>query len=56
MSHEARIESLKARHAELEARIADEDRRPQPDAELLHKLKVDKLHIKEEIARMMAIA
>ena len=52
MSQEARIESLKARHATLDAQIAAEDRRPRPDAENLNKLKLDKLHVKQEIERM----
>jgi uncharacterized protein len=52
MSHEARLESLKARHAELEAQVAAEDNRPRPDENLLHRLKVEKLHLKEEIERL----
>jgi hypothetical protein len=52
MSHEARLESLKARHAELEAQIAAEDNRPRPDEDLLHRLKVEKLRLKEEIERL----
>ncbi len=52
MSQEARIESLQARHAALESQIAAEDGRPRPDAELLNRLKIDKLHIKQEIERL----
>jgi hypothetical protein len=52
MSLQSRIESLKMRHASLEARIADEDQRPRPDAETLVKLKVEKLHVKEEMERL----
>jgi hypothetical protein len=52
MSHEARLESLKARHAELEAQIAAEGARPRPDEDLLHRLKVEKLHLKEDIERL----
>ena len=54
MSQEARIESLKTRHAALEAQIAAEDGRPRPNAELLNKLKIDKLHVKQEIERKRA--
>ncbi len=52
MSQEARIESLRARHAALESQIAAEDGRPRPDAELLNRLKIDKLHLKQEIERL----
>jgi hypothetical protein len=52
MSLQARIESLKERHATLETRIADEDNRPRPDDGMLARLKVEKLHIKEEMERL----
>ena len=52
MSQEARLESLKARHADLEAQIATEDARPRPNEELLHRLKIEKLRLKEEIERL----
>lgn len=43
--------SLIARHAGLDARIADESRRPSPDQSLLARLKKQKLKIKEALAR-----
>ncbi|HQT72906.1 MAG TPA: DUF465 domain-containing protein, partial [Acidiphilium sp.] len=43
MSLQARLESLKQRHAGLESRINDEDRRPRPDDENLARLKLEKL-------------
>ena len=52
MSLQSRIESLEGRHATLETRIVDEDRRPQPDTEALNRLKVQKLHLKEEMERL----
>jgi hypothetical protein len=52
MSQEARLDSLKTRHAALEAQIAAEDQRPRPDAEVLTRLKIEKLHVKEEIERL----
>jgi uncharacterized protein len=52
MSHEARISSLRLRHARLDDRIFDEDHRPAPDGGVLHRLKVEKLRIKEEIERL----
>jgi hypothetical protein len=55
MSQQARIESLKLRHAALKAQIAAEDQRPRPDADELTRLKVEKLHVKEEIERLRAL-
>lgn len=52
MSLQSRFESLKMRHASLEARIADEDQRPMPDSDILVKLKIEKLHVKEEMERL----
>ncbi len=52
MSLQSRIESLKTRHAGLEARIAEEDQRPRPDGDALAKLKIEKLHLKEEMERL----
>ncbi len=52
MSLESRIESLKGRHANLETRITDEDNRPRPNSEALHRLKLEKLRLKEEMERL----
>jgi hypothetical protein len=52
LSLQTRLESLKERHADLEIRITDEDARPRPDADVLIKLKLEKLRIKEEIERL----
>jgi hypothetical protein len=52
MSLQSRLESLKARHSELELRIAEEDQRPKPDAEVMSRLKREKLHLKEEMERL----
>jgi hypothetical protein len=54
MSLQSRMESLKARHAELETRIADEGQRPKPDPETMSRLKREKLHLKEEMERLRA--
>ena len=54
MSLNARLESLKQRHSSLETRISDEDRRPRPDQDALSRLKIEKLHLKEEIERLRA--
>jgi hypothetical protein len=52
MTLQSRLESLKERHAALESRIAEEDQRPMPDSETLNRLKIEKLHVKEEIERL----
>ena len=52
MNLQSRFDSLKLRHASLEARIADEDQRPRPDSDTLVKLKIEKLRVKEEIERL----
>ncbi len=54
MSLQARIESLKGRHATLDARIFDEDHRPKPDTLALMRLKSEKLKLKEEMERLQA--
>ncbi len=52
MSLNARLDSLKERHAALENRISDEDHRPRPDSDTLTRLKIEKLRVKEEIERL----
>jgi hypothetical protein len=52
MSLNTRLDALKEKHASLENRILDEDQRPRPDSEVLMRLKVEKLHLKEEIERL----
>jgi hypothetical protein len=52
MSLQSRLESLKARHAELESRLADEDARPRPDSDLMVRMKLEKLRLKEEMERL----
>jgi hypothetical protein len=52
MTLQAHLDALKERHAALETRIADEDQRPRPDSELLTRLKIEKLHVKEEMERL----
>lgn len=46
MSH---LSALKSRHADLDVKIANEERRPAPDVGLLAKMKKLKLRIKEEM-------
>jgi hypothetical protein len=52
MNLQSRIESLKSRHASLEKSIAEEDGRPRPDADVLMRMKREKLHLKEEMERL----
>lgn len=44
--------ALVARHAGLDARIADETRRPSPDLIVIASLKKQKLKIKEALSRI----
>lgn len=52
MSTDARIRSLEDRHGALERRISQEEIRPLPDTEELHRLKREKLRIKDEMERL----
>jgi hypothetical protein len=56
MNLQARLDTLKDRHASLEARLASEDRRPAPDSETLTTIKREKLRLKEEMARLSGSA
>lgn len=56
MSLNTRLEALRERHAALESRIFDEDHRPRPDTDTLVRLKVEKLHLKEEMERLRTVA
>ncbi len=55
MSLNTRLDALKERHASLETKIFDEDHRPQPNAEALTRLKVEKLRLKEEMERLRTL-
>lgn len=55
MSLQAHLDSLRERHASLEARISEEDHRPRPDSDTLTRLKIEKLHVKEEIERLQSV-
>ena len=43
------ISALMSKHADLDARITEENQRPQPDMATLARLKKEKLKLKEEI-------
>jgi hypothetical protein len=55
MSYSTRLDALKQRHASLESRILDEDQRPRPDSDALMRLKLEKLHLKEEMEKLSAL-
>jgi hypothetical protein len=46
-------ESLRLKHADLDAQIAEEERRPHPDDVVIHHLKKLKLRIKDELNQPM---
>ncbi len=46
----AHISALELKHADLETRIVQEEQRPAPDMTLVHRLKKEKLRVKEAIA------
>ncbi|WP_426956870.1 YdcH family protein [Muricoccus radiodurans] len=51
MLNEPRLQTLKDRHAALDARILEEDGRPLPNSLELSRLKREKLRLKEEMER-----
>jgi hypothetical protein len=51
---QARIRALQERHEALERQIDAEDARPQPDADELHRLKKEKLRLRDQIEKLRA--
>jgi hypothetical protein len=47
-----RIETLKAKHAELDKQISDMERQAMPNDIVIHDLKKQKLRLKDEIMRL----
>jgi hypothetical protein len=59
ISHQSlisRIATLRRRHAKIDARIDDEQRRPMPDIARLKRLKQERLGLKDAIAMTRTIA
>jgi hypothetical protein len=54
MSLHDRVESLKDKHAALDAALAAETRRPQLNATTVSEMKRKKLRIKDELERLSA--
>ena len=52
MNSHARMEALRERHAVLEQLIHDEDQRPRPNGDMLARLKVEKLQLKDEMEKL----
>jgi hypothetical protein len=52
MAFEQRIESLRQKHGSIEQELQLESHRPHPDDDRLHRLKREKLKIKDEISRL----
>jgi uncharacterized protein YdcH (DUF465 family) len=46
----AQVDSLASKHAALHAMIDEEEHRPHPNEDLLHRLKKEKLKLKDELA------
>lgn len=54
MVYHTRLDALKQRHSTLEQLIHDEDKRPRPNSDLLARLKVEKLQLKDEMEKLLA--
>jgi hypothetical protein len=52
MNLKSRLDSLKSRHGLIDGQITAEDQRPKPDGQILARLKLEKLRIKEEMERL----
>jgi uncharacterized protein YdcH (DUF465 family) len=46
----AQVDTLASKHAALHAMIDEEEHRTHPDEDLLHRLKKEKLRLKDELA------
>lgn len=55
MALTSHMDSLKAKHSDLETRIADEERRPHPDENFISDLKKQKLRIKDELSVLVRV-
>ena len=53
MAFENHIESLRKKHAHLDRMLREEEARPGSDDLVLHRLKLQKLSLKDEIERLL---
>lgn len=51
-----RLSALKSKHHTLETKIHNEEKRPLPSDFLLKRLKLEKLHIKEELDKISVVS
>jgi hypothetical protein len=51
----AHVDALASKHAALQAQIDAEERRPHPDDVLLHRLKKEKLRLKDEMIELSLV-
>ena len=56
MPVEAHLAELKRKHAELEAKLDELSQHPSASDDEIHDIKVRKLHLKEEIARLSQVS
>jgi Protein of unknown function (DUF465). len=52
MHTDARLSSLHEKHLRLDRAILDEEKRSWPDETAIKRMKLEKLHVKEEIDRL----
>lgn len=52
MALEQRIETLRKKHTHIDAKIMEEQARPYPDDLLIHHMKSEKLHLKDQISQL----
>ncbi len=53
---ENHLSALRLKHAELETQLEKEEARPFPDDDLIHRIKKQKLQIKDAMAQELASA
>jgi hypothetical protein len=51
----AHVDALASKHAALQSQIDAEEQRPQPDDVLLHRLKKEKLRLKDEMLTLSTV-
>ena len=56
MGQDARYNSLRTKHEEIEHILIEEERRPLPNFDLVHELKRKKLKIKDELQRSVVVS
>ncbi|MFD1627021.1 YdcH family protein [Azospirillum griseum] len=55
MHTDARLTSLQEKHMRLDRAILDEEKRSRPDETQVKRLKLEKLHVKEEMDRLSKV-